>query len=147
MKINQVTYYDKELEWQYEPIHFSELNLLVGISGVGKTQILKSIMSLRKIARGGSLNGVKWNINFSIENNNYNWQGEFETTINKSVASIIDDDDESDKPKYRIINEYLSLDNRAIVERNNNQINFKSIRFSEKASWKCILLVDTFIDI
>jgi ABC-type branched-subunit amino acid transport system ATPase component len=47
MKINQLTYYDKKIEWRLEPIEFSKLNLLVGISGVGKTQILKSIMNLR----------------------------------------------------------------------------------------------------
>jgi hypothetical protein len=28
MKINQMTYYDRELEWRFEPIHFSEVNLL-----------------------------------------------------------------------------------------------------------------------
>jgi ABC-type dipeptide/oligopeptide/nickel transport system ATPase component len=138
MKINQVIYYDKELEWQYEPIHFSKLNLLVGISGVGKTQILKSILSLREIAKGGSLNGVKWNIDFSIENTNYNWQGEFETTIHKSVASIIDDD-ESDKPKYRIINEYLSLDDRVIVERNKNQINFNGTKLPKLSPYQSLI--------
>jgi ABC-type dipeptide/oligopeptide/nickel transport system ATPase component len=142
MKINQVTYYDKELEWQYEPINFSELNLLVGISGVGKTQILKSIMRLRKIAKGASLNGVKWNINFSIANNAYNWKGEFETSIRKSVASIIEeeqDTEESDKPKYRIINEYLSLDDRVIVERNNNQINFNGTKLPKLSLYQSLI--------
>ncbi|MBD2293452.1 hypothetical protein H6G06_08115 [Anabaena sphaerica FACHB-251] len=48
MKINQLSYYNHELEWQLEPITFSDLTLLVGISGVGKTQIIKSILNFKK---------------------------------------------------------------------------------------------------
>ncbi|WP_157162539.1 hypothetical protein [Cylindrospermum stagnale] len=54
MKINQLTYYDHKRDWQFEPIQFSDLNLLVGASVVGKTQILESIMNLQKIANGDS---------------------------------------------------------------------------------------------
>ena len=43
MKIKEITYYDHELEWRFNPIHFSDLTLLVGISGVGKTRIIRSI--------------------------------------------------------------------------------------------------------
>ena len=77
MKINQITYYDHELEWRFEPIQFSELTLLVGVSGVGKTQILQFIMNLRKIAKGSSLNGVEWKIHFSVNNEQYDWEGKF----------------------------------------------------------------------
>ncbi|MDF5732774.1 MAG: ATP-binding protein, partial [Rhizonema sp. PD38] len=71
MKINQISYYDRELEWRFEPIQFSDLTLLVGVSGVGKTRILQSIMNLRKIAKGSSLNGVEWKINFYVNNIQY----------------------------------------------------------------------------
>ncbi|MEH2312120.1 MAG: AAA family ATPase [Nostoc sp.] len=121
MKINKITYYDHELEWHFEPIHFSELNLLVGISGVGKTQILQAIMSLRKIARGGSLNGVEWDIDFSSNNYEYKWNGRFET---KKVNTFIIDDEESEKDKFRIDREYLSVNGKIIIERNNNEIIF-----------------------
>lgn len=121
MKINKITYYDHELEWQFEPIHFSELNLLVGISGVGKTQILESIMNLRKIARGGSLNGVEWDIDFSSKNYEYKWNGEFET---KEVDAFILDDEESEKDKCRINREHLSVNGKVIIERNDHEIIF-----------------------
>ncbi|MEH2403470.1 AAA family ATPase [Nostoc sp.] len=121
MKINKITYYDHEIEWHIEPIHFSELNLLVGISGVGKTQILQAIMSLRKIARGGSLNGVEWDIYFSSNNYEYKWNGRFET---KKVNTFIIDDEELEKDKFRIDREYLSVNGKIIIERNNNQIIF-----------------------
>jgi ABC-type dipeptide/oligopeptide/nickel transport system ATPase component len=121
MKINQITYYDHELEWHFEPIDFSELNLLVGISGVGKTQILQSIMNLRKIARGGSLNGVEWDIDFSSNNYEYKWNGEFET---KEVDAFIIDDKEAEKNKFRINREHLSVNGKIIIERNNHEIVF-----------------------
>jgi ABC-type polar amino acid transport system ATPase subunit len=79
MIIHELTYYNHELEWRFESIEFSEFNLLVGVSGVGKTQILKSIINLRKIARGASLNGVEWDVKFTSEGLNYRWMGEFET--------------------------------------------------------------------
>ncbi|MBW4674992.1 MAG: ATP-binding protein [Desmonostoc geniculatum HA4340-LM1] len=123
MKINKITYYDHELEWQFEPIHFSELNLLVGISGVGKTKILQSIMRLRKIARGGSLNGVEWDINFSSNNYEYKWSGEFET---KEINAFIIDDEESEKDKFKIKREHLSVNGTTLIERSNNEIIFKS---------------------
>jgi predicted ATPase len=121
MKINKITYYDHELEWQFEPIYFSDLNLLVGISGVGKTQILTSIINLQKIARGGSLNGVEWHIDFSSNNYEYKWNGEFET---KELDAFILDDKESEKDKYRINREHLSVDGKVIIERNNHEIIF-----------------------
>ncbi|MEH1789621.1 MAG: hypothetical protein V7L23_29725 [Nostoc sp.] len=125
MKINKITYYDHKLEWQFEPIHFSELNLLVGISGVGKTQILKSIMSLRKIARGGSLNGVEWDIDFSLNNYEYKWNGKFEK---KEVNEFIIDTEQSEKDKFRIHREHLSVNGKTLIERSNNEIMFNGTK-------------------
>jgi chromosomal replication initiation ATPase DnaA len=44
MKIKKVAFWDNELEWRFEPIYFSDWALLVGGSGLGKTQILKVIL-------------------------------------------------------------------------------------------------------
>lgn len=123
MRINQLSYYDKKIEWRLEPIEFSKLNLLVGISGVGKTQILKSIMNLRKIARGHSLNGVMWDVNFSIGNNKYQWKGEFEN--NNKLLTLISDEEESDEKRFRITSEYLYLNGQLLIERTDAGINFK----------------------
>lgn len=48
MKILSIEYHDKEYDWSYKPIELSSnLTLMVGISGAGKTQILKSIFNLK----------------------------------------------------------------------------------------------------
>lgn len=79
MKIISFSYYDKTRDWGFENLEFLKLTLLVGASGVGKTQILRALENLKKIVDGKSLNGIKWEIAFeSLDNKIYNWKGEFE---------------------------------------------------------------------
>lgn len=125
MKILQLTYYDKKINWRLSPIHFSNLNLLVGISGVGKTQILKSIMNLRSIARGHSLNGVTWDVKFSIANKVYQWKGEFEYEHSNTLITVITNQEELESKKFIIKNEYLSIDGEVIIERDSSNIKFQ----------------------
>jgi ABC-type polar amino acid transport system ATPase subunit len=66
MKLLSVKYENTEQEWKFDKIDFFDLTLLVGVSGVGKTQILKSIYTLKQIAKGSSENGVKWEMNFQM---------------------------------------------------------------------------------
>lgn len=125
MKINQLSYYDRELEWQLEPITFSDLTLLVGISGVGKTQILQSIIALQNIANGKSLNGVKWQIYFTANNGiEYYWSGEFET---QQISLTLLDDEEDKENKFRIISEVLLANDKKIIQRDHQEIKFHDL--------------------
>ncbi|MGD1702778.1 hypothetical protein [Dapis sp. BLCC M229] len=76
MKIQKLEFGDRAQSWYLKPIEFSpNLNLLVGVSGAGKTQIIRLILSLKGIANGESLNGVYWNITFLTKNNiSYYWR-------------------------------------------------------------------------
>lgn len=125
MKINQLTYYDRELEWQLEPITFSDLTLLVGISGVGKTQILQSIIALQNIANGKSLNGVKWQIAFTANNGiEYHWSGEFET---QKISLTLLENEENKENKFRIISEVLFANGKNIIQRDHQEIKFHDL--------------------
>jgi ABC-type dipeptide/oligopeptide/nickel transport system ATPase component len=122
MKIKKVAFCDLELDWRFEPIYFSNLALLVGVSGVGKTQILNGILRLQQIANGISLNGLEWDITFSTINNvEYHWQGEFETQ--RFTAIFPSEEDETNK--FRIVQEHLLRDGDVIIERTANEIQFK----------------------
>ena len=125
MRIKKVAFWDNELEWRFEPIYFSNLALLVGVSGVGKTQILKGISRLKEIANGASLNGLAWDITFStidIDNDvEYRWQGEFETKKNP----VIIPNQEDEAHNFRIVREHLSRNGDTIIERNSTEIKFK----------------------
>ncbi|MFE1747806.1 AAA family ATPase [Coleofasciculus sp. H7-2] len=127
MKIKTIEYYNKALDWRLNTVDFtnsfSNLTLLVGVSGVGKTQIIKSILNLKDIANGESLNGVQWDITFeTLERVEFRWKGEFES---KGLAGgILDGNDE--EPKIRIINEYLYKQGNELAKRNNDKIEFKN---------------------
>ncbi len=122
MKIKKVAFWDNLREWRFEPIYFSNLALLVGVSGVGKTQILKGILNLQRIANGASLNGLAWDVTFSTINDvEYRWQGEFETK--KNLPIILNEEDETNE--CRIVREYLFRDENIIIERTPNEIIFK----------------------
>jgi len=93
MKIHSVKYYDKNREWGYDTIHFSDLTLLVGVSGAGKTQILRSLINLRFIADGFSDYGIAWEVSFSNDGAKYFWAGEIEansTIIKKEILQLYD---------------------------------------------------------
>lgn len=121
MQIKKLEYYDDEYKWKLEEVNFlPNLNLLVGVSGVGKTRILKAIYSLKSIANGASLNGVKWNVCFIADNNlEYTWRGEFETRENTISINETSEEDE----QVKLINEQLVCNNEnVIIERKDSEI-------------------------
>ncbi|MCE2719969.1 MAG: AAA family ATPase [Dolichospermum sp.] len=127
MKIHQFEYQDHEYQWKLEPVKFlPHINLLVGISGVGKTEILKAIRRLNKIANGASLNGVEWNIEFSTSDNvNYHWQGRFEVhQITQIIEQELDEGEITDSKDegFRILSERLYRNDIIIVERDEEKI-------------------------
>lgn len=139
MKINQLQYYDEEYQWRLAPIDLLEnCNLLVGVSGAGKTRILKSIYSLKAIANGASLNGVSWSVNFSTKDNHqYLWSGKFET---KENLTLIDSDSEKED-SVRIIEETLVELNQNIivVERTPEQIIFQGSKTPKLSPFESVI--------
>jgi predicted ATPase len=127
MKIISLTYEDKALKWKLEEAEFEKLTLLVGASGVGKTQILKSILNLRKVVNGKSISGIKWKIKFETLNKDlFIWEGEFE---NKGDVDFSDDYvDEIKRNKPSIISEKLSINNNEVIIRNKDLIIFNGTK-------------------
>lgn len=125
MKILELTYQDNAHKWSLEKADFENLTLLVGASGVGKTQILKSIMRLKNIADGKSISGIVWDIKFqTLDNNVFEWSGEYE---NKGDMNYSDDDDlKRDKPS--ILFEKLIRNGEQIIDRNHKTIMFNNVK-------------------
>ena len=78
MRLLKLTYINHRTGWNIKDLLFGNLSLLVGASGVGKTQILKAILELCKVAHGKSLNGVAWELEFEEDSCVYTWSGEYE---------------------------------------------------------------------
>lgn len=125
MKILNITYQDKASRWSLNRAEFDNLTLLVGASGVGKTQILKSVMRLKAIANGKSISGIKWTVLFeTLDKQLFEWSGEFE---NKGNIDFTDDeDDELKRNKPSIIAEKLLLNGKVIIKRKKNSILFNN---------------------
>ncbi|MEM1168364.1 MAG: AAA family ATPase [Cyanobacteria bacterium P01_H01_bin.35] len=123
MKIQKLEFGDRGQSWYLKPIEFSpNLNLLVGVSGAGKTQIIRSILALKEIANGGSFCGVSWDVTFlSKDNISYRWQGKFEAI--EGLWIIIKDYEK--QSRFKIIYEKLLKNEEIIVERDSEKIIFK----------------------
>jgi ABC-type dipeptide/oligopeptide/nickel transport system ATPase component len=120
MKIINFSYSDFRDGWHLKDVQFDDINLLVGLSGVGKTKILRSIIDLKNIANGNSLNGIKWSMTFvDSEKKHYGWSGEFSV-----INEIYDDNHEKNKPI--ILSENLVCDEKVLIERKNDQIIYKN---------------------
>lgn len=140
MTISEFKFEDKSLDWRLEQLPLNKLTLLVGASGVGKTQILRALMALKQIAGGSSINGINWKIEFStLSNQSYVWEGEFENKGIEIFTDFDDDDDDDDnkKNKPRIIYEKLFLNDDLVIDRNEDKILFlgsPTIKLSQQQS-------------
>ena len=97
MKIISLKLKNNFLGWDFDEVDFSsKLTLLVGVSGAGKTQILRGIIDLSRIAHGKTINGFEWKIRFSTVNNTeFIWEGSFDTVDVDGL--YIEDEDEQEK--------------------------------------------------
>ena len=85
MRINSISFHNHNTGWNYSDLPIDYLTLLVGASGVGKTQILRSLIDIARIAKGASFNGIEWTVKFTIDNSLYVWEGEFESVAENDV--------------------------------------------------------------
>lgn len=121
MKIKKISIYNHITGWNAKDIIFdSYLTLLVGASGVGKTQILRAVQDISSIAKGKSINGLEWNVTFECNDKPYQWKGRFATAEEDKVNYF-----KKERQEYTIINESLSCGEDVIINRQDEQIKFK----------------------
>lgn len=139
MKVNYISYSDTDSNWNLEKVAFKELTLLVGASGVGKTQILQTLLRLRSITEGESISGTKWDIEFiTINGAIYRWLGEYESR-GKNILRFKNPDNEEKKDVPNIIKEELYLNTKIIIERDSDNIIFDGVRTVKLSQDKSVL--------
>ncbi len=99
---------------------------------------------LKNIASGDSLNGVAWDVEFSIKDVDYQWSGEFETlgvTPDRTNLYIDDENDNESKQQSRIIEEKIVQKQKSdsqslidIVDRKQGDIYFHKNKIPAKLS-------------
>ncbi|MFN6010625.1 MAG: AAA family ATPase [Microcystis sp.] len=152
MKLLRLSYQDLSSGLSIDSCKFfPDLNLLVGISGAGKTSILKAISNLKRIANGASVNGVKWDVEFLTNDHvRYHWLGEFEVRKARSLIKIEEDEVNSNdgENKVSIIRETLLKDQEVLIARNQEVIEFKHSKTPKLASYlSCIELFNQEEDV
>lgn len=144
MKIISLRIKNNFLGWDFDEIKFSSnLTLLVGVSGVGKTQILRAIIDLRSIAKGKAINGFEWKVIFSTVNGTeFVWEGSFDT-VEKNELSLDDTEKENqdEKEKSSLISEKLSSKNEVLIERNKEEIKFRDTLMPKLSSHQSMIYI------
>ena len=152
MKLLRLSYQDLSSGLSIDSCKFfPDLNLLVGISGAGKTSILKAISNLKRIANGESINGVKWDVELLTNDHvRYHWLGEFEVRKARSLIKIEEDEVNGNDGENRvsIISETLLKDQEVLIKRNQEVIEFKHSKTPKLASYlSCIELFNQEEDV
>lgn len=146
MKIISLKIKNTFLGWEFEDIKFtSNLTLLVGISGVGKTQILKAIKDLQSIANGQSINGFEWKITFStVLGNEFTWTGAFsalENNENLFDNYSIKEDNETIKPIILFEQLINNQTGDIIIDRTQKGIHFNGLLMPKLSSHQSMVAV------
>lgn len=126
MTILNFEFEDKFLGWKLEPLSLEPLTLLVGASGVGKTQTLRAMMALKTvILKGKSINGLKWKVEFKTLNEEHCiWEVDIEKREDEEFFSedINEEGEIKNQPKF--ISEKLIIDNEVVIDRKDDKILF-----------------------
>ncbi len=76
---------DLHSRWHLNKVAFDQFNLLVGVSGVGKTKILDALRRVCGVAEGAISGHLSFCIGFEHEHGSFQWQGRTEAASDDST--------------------------------------------------------------
>lgn len=126
MPIKSLEFEDFEHAWKLKPATFESFNLLVGLSGVGKTRALAVINQLGRAAQGSrhSLAHCAWTVHLETPRGVFIWKAR--TEPDGTLAPPENEDDEFGQPERtrpRFISETVNDQNGSVVaERNQDKL-------------------------
>ena len=123
MRLKKLFYKNNLTGWNLKEVRFGSLTLLVGASGVSKTQTLKAISTLSRIAGGLSQNGIEWHLEFEESGIDYVWSGKFDTSRDIPEFTI------GERAEYPIVRESLTdrTNNVEIFSRDTQELKYHNI--------------------
>lgn len=118
VKLHWIEFENLRTGLKIEKITFnSDVTLLVGLSGVGKTQILNAIEYSLKLAVNKNIQLEPYSVNmcFEIKDIVYEWSYRIEQVLEEGII-------ESKEPKYSFVYEKLSNEDTVVMLRNEEKI-------------------------
>ena len=122
MPILKLEFEDVKHPWHLLPVAFDDFNLLVGLSGVGKTRTLRLLNRLGQAARGTGhdLGDCQWTVEVETSAGTYAWRAK--TEADASAGNADDEDDDAvvrvpARSKARFVAEEVVSEAGAIVAR------------------------------
>ena len=105
MAITKLQFHDQFRGWKLNEVSFSSFNLLVGMSGVGKTRILEALKSVRSAATRGvrRANGCIWQLEIEAEGEKYIWSAETSLVTKVPLFEVSGDskqDEDANSPVF-----------------------------------------------
>ena len=126
MLIHSIEFENYATGQKIQKLNFDELNLLVGVSGAGKTQILKTLSTYIAVASGHSLIDVHipWAGHFKIDFTIHNYSQSGDWVSKNARWEIATDPAKSlqGKSAYEISSEVLLVDDKKIIERDSKSM-------------------------
>lgn len=118
MKISKLSYSDSSYGNTVSPLEFERLNMLVGVSGAGKTTILSAIRQLVEVASGETSRALRWSLEYVDDKANVvKWMGKQakDYTVEESGEHV---------SKY--LSESLTINDELVFERVDGKATFNN---------------------
>ena len=119
MAIRKFQFVDNFRGWTLNEVSFSAFNLLVGVSGVGKTRILRALQSVYRagISDARNVNGCSWTLELESEGMKFLWEAETSLVpIELSQFPGLNEDDERQSVETpRFIKERIVRDDKTVL--------------------------------
>jgi hypothetical protein len=132
MTISSFEFSDRFRDWYLNEVSFSDFNLLVGVSGVGKTQILNALGSIKSAATGnaGRSNGCKWRIKLQSEGSVFVWEAEVSLVPRAPIEEILAEDvgQDSSTKCYFLSERIIRNNHDVLVKRTENDFEFNNTK-------------------
>jgi len=120
MAITKFQFVDNLRGWTLNEVSFSKFNLFVGVSGVGKTRILRALQSVRRagISDACRTNGCSWTLELESEGMKFLWMAETSLVVREPLSQLSDineDDERQSAETPRFIRERIVRDDKVVI--------------------------------
>lgn len=127
MKITSFSFTDFKTNWTLEETSFDAFNLLVGVSGAGKTKIVEALRRVcaATVKSDATPSDCAWALAFEHENVAYRWKARTQTPDPASP-------DASKPPLPSFIMEHITADQKPLIDRTEEHFSYNEGRLPTK---------------